>query len=74
MKNLIKQSKNIYPLNIQISPTLGISPFSSNLERITLGDVGIEKELALKLCNFVPLSSSIMYFHPILVLFISNHL
>jgi hypothetical protein len=37
MKNLIKQFGGVYPLDIQISPTLGISPFSSNLEIITLG-------------------------------------
>jgi hypothetical protein len=45
MKNMIKQSKVVYPLNIQISPTLGILPFSSNLEITTLRYVRNEKNL-----------------------------
>ncbi len=68
MKKLIKQSWKAYPLGIQISPILEIPPFSSNLERTTLRGVESEKKPALKLCNFVPLSNSIMYFHPYLCL------
>jgi len=64
MKNLVKQYKAVYPLGIQITPTLWISPFSSNLEITTLGYVGNGKKLAMELCNFVPLSSSITYFDP----------
>jgi hypothetical protein len=53
-------------LGIYISPTLKISLFFSNLEAIILGDVKSKNELALKLCNVVPLSSFIMDFNPYL--------
>jgi len=49
MKNLTKQFGEVYPLGIQISPTLGISPFSSILETTTIRDVGSEKRTYTKI-------------------------
>ncbi len=67
-KNLMKWSGEAQALGIQISPTLGTSLLSSNLETTTLRNVRSEEEPTLEMCNVVPFSNSIMNFDPYLCL------